>query len=502
MLTLKSKLNDAMNSYANCDALYVNKETISYGQLHNMGLYVANLLPKTVSESTASVAILAHREIVAYVTITACVLAEKTYVPLNVKAPIERLVSMLKTAKISTLVLSEQYQHLGHKVKSQLSHLEIIVLDESVLFAKAKCDYIDVDSPSDFINSISYIMFTSGSTGKPKGVPISSTNLLAYLDFVVPYCGLTTHDRTSQTFDLTFDLSVHDLFVTWLSGACLYVLPESALFSPGSFIKKHQITAWFSVPSTGAIMQKFGMLKENSYPSLKLSLFCGEALPTNMAITWQKSAPNSKVVNFYGPTEATIACGYYEVPAEYNEEPVIPIGKAFDHMLFSMSCSGELLISGPQVTSGYLEATATMNEHFEHTVTDQDESITWYHSGDKVEQHNHGYFIYKGRLDEQVKIQGYRVELPEIEAVSKEFLKNNLVKALVWPKEVMSFNKGVYLFIQGNKTNKIEQAMVDHLKSQLPHYMQPKKIIWLEKIPLNLNGKIDRNALSEILEKL
>lgn len=500
MHTLKSKLIDAMDGNATCDALYVNKQVISYTQLYNISCYVADLLSQYTCQNKQAVAILSHREIAAYASVIGCVFAGKTYVPLNVKAPIERLVSMLVTAKINTMLVSEKYQHLAHGIKVLLPDVEIIVLEESFLLQESENELTCADNLDKSTNSTCYIMFTSGSTGKPKGVPISNDNLLAYLNYVVPFCGLSCEDRASQTFDLTFDLSVHDLFVTWLSGACLYALPESALFSPGNFIKKHQLTAWFSVPSTGAIMQKFGMLKENVYPSLRLSLFCGEALPTNTALAWQKSAPNSKVINFYGPTEATIACGYFEVPVGYDDQQVIPIGKPFEHISFSISPDKELFIAGAQVTSGYLEATPAMNESFEQTLNNNGKLVTWYHSGDKVEKNDEGNFIYKGRLDDQVKIQGYRVELLEVEVIAKEFLKNNLVKVLVWPHDISSFNNALYLCVQADKNEEIEQATVKYMKSRLPHYMQPKKIIWLESMPLNLNGKIDSNALRAILE--
>ena len=502
-----------MSTFANTDALYVNKNVVSYAQLQSMSNFVSNLLDERLEQDESRVAILSQRELLAYVAIVACILTDKTYVPLNTKAPLERLVSMLVTANVKTIIVSEQYKELAEEIKTRLPYICLLVIDEETLHnsplkktnnqnnlsLQANSLAYDCDkSPQEISNGISYIMFTSGSTGKPKGVPIFESNLLTYFDFVIPYCGLSTADRASQTFDLTFDLSVHDLFVTWLSGACLYVLPNSALFSPAAFIKEHELTAWFSVPSTGAIMQKFGLLKEGAYPSLKLSLFCGEALSTNMAKAWQKSAPNSKLINFYGPTEATIACAYFEVPWNFHNENVIPIGKPFPHMNFTTIANEELLITGPQVTTGYLDATETMNANFE-SVVNNGNSTTCYHSGDKVTQLESGDFVYHGRLDEQVKIQGYRVELSEIEAVVKELLHNNLVKVVVWPNDISSFNKAVYLFIQGDKEAEVEQRLVNHLKRNLPHYMQPKKINWIESMPLNLNGKIDRNALRAML---
>src|SRR5205814_9542462 len=117
-----------------------------------------------------------------------------------------------------------------------------------------------------------------------------------------------SNDRVSQTFDLTFDLSAHDMFVAWQSGACVCCPSQKQLIKPGAFLNDSRLTIWFSVPSTAVFMRRLGELKPGLYPHLRLSLFCGEALPVDVVRDWSLAAPNSIIENIYGPTELTIGC--------------------------------------------------------------------------------------------------------------------------------------------------------------------------------------------------
>ena len=143
-------------------------------------------------------------------------------------------------------------------------------------------------------------------------------------------------DRLSQTFDMTFDLSVTDMFLAWERGACLCCLPRNALMKPGKFIRDSELTVWYAVPSVGLLMKRLGMLKPNSYPTLRLVLFCGEPLPQEIAAAWAEAAPNAVIENVYGPTEVTISCALYrwdstKSPAEC-EFGVVPIGSMYPGM--------------------------------------------------------------------------------------------------------------------------------------------------------------------------
>jgi non-ribosomal peptide synthetase component F len=132
--------------------------------------------------------------------------------------------------------------------------------------------------------SLAYLLFTCGTTGEPKGVMVSHADVLHYVDYVPNRYGFTCEDRASQTLDLTFDLSVHDMFVTWQAGACLCCPTYKQIIKPDAYIKDAPLTVWFSVPATENFMRRLGVLKPNMYPTLRLSLFCGEALPVGIVL--------------------------------------------------------------------------------------------------------------------------------------------------------------------------------------------------------------------------
>ena len=151
-------------------------------------------------------------------------------------------------------------------------------------------------------------MFTSGTTGSPKGVMVSTGNVSAFISAMRELYPFSPGDRVSQTYDFTFDPSVMDMFTTWSSGASLHVVPATQLMGPSRFIREHELTCWFSVPSTIAFMRNMKMLTPGAFPLVRYSIFCGEPLPASSAELWQKAAPNSFVDNLYGPTEATVVC--------------------------------------------------------------------------------------------------------------------------------------------------------------------------------------------------
>ncbi len=357
-------------------------------------------------------------------------------------------------------------------------------------------------------DALAYLMFTSGSTGVPKGVAVSHANVRALISRLAARYRLTSADRLSQMFDLTFDLSVFDQFMAWEAGACLVCPSRADVVNPARFIREHELTVWFSVPSVAMFMRRLGSLAPGSFPSLRWSLFCGEPLPLELAEAWSAAAPGSTLENLYGPTEVTVACTVYRWRGEESRphciHGIVPIGEPFaglDVMLADPALHevpvgepGELLMAGDQVTLGYWNDTERTAAAF---VTPPATPVTYYRTGDLVTRRTpDAPLSYLGRLDHQVKILGHRVELLEIEAALRAATGRDSVAAVAWPR-TGSGAAGVVAFIAGGGVDAAGVRTV--LASRLPPYMVPRQIREMPALPLNSNGKIDRRALEAIL---
>jgi non-ribosomal peptide synthetase component F len=348
---------------------------------------------------------------------------------------------------------------------------------------------LDDVTPTD----IAYIMYTSGSTGNPKGVPINHNNLAHYIQNISAIVKIVSDDKCTQLFDISFDLSVHDILLTWLNGACLCIPTAADALAPAKYIQQHTISVWFSVPSTVDIMQRLKLLKPSAFPSIRLSLFCGEALAGKTIESWIDACPNSQCINLYGPTEATIACFSYNIKTQQLNQPItVPIGLPFGNNTARLD-AGELQLGGPQLTQGYINNAVKNQAAF----TDNN-GQRWYKSGDNAEYQNDCYH-HLGRSDDQVKINGFRIELQEITHTLKKHAGHLNMRAIAWPLNVPSKPPSLYLFIEGKKNIHTEEEINLISKKNLAGYMQPKNIIWIESLPLNSNGKIDKKQLIEHL---
>jgi amino acid adenylation domain-containing protein len=380
---------------------------------------------------------------------------------------------------------------------------EVIVPDS---LAPAR-GYTPVEADPD---STAYLLFTSGSTGSPKGVGVAHRNATPFIEEMVRRYGIGPDDRLSQTFDLTFDLSVFDMFVAWSAGACLCCPTGAELMAPGRFIRDSGLTVWFSVPSTAIFMRKLRMLKPDSYPGLRLSLFCGEPLPGDVARAFREAAPNATLENLYGPTEATIACTLYrwsdeDSPAECVHG-VVPIGEPIgamrtlvvDDRLVEVEPGGEgeLLVTGAQVTPGYWQDPERTAAAF---VVPPGRDEIHYRTGDRVRRpvRDGEPLVHLGRLDHQLKVLGHRVELGEIEAVLREESGVDAAIAAGWPQTAAGA-AGIVAFL--GDTDVDVSSLRDAMATRLPEYMVPRRIELLDELPLNANGKFDRRALLASLD--
>jgi amino acid adenylation domain-containing protein len=355
-----------------------------------------------------------------------------------------------------------------------------------------------------------YLLFTSGSTGAPKGVLVRQRNVMPYLRSVAARYAPTPEDRCTQLFDLTFDLSVHDMFLCWGAGATLFRIPNKTRFAPREFVRRHELTMWFSVPSTAAMMLGLRALRPGDFPSLRLSLFCGEGLPKRLAAAWAAAARNAVIENLYGPTEATIALTGFRIPREtaaFDAMPeVVPIGTPLPEQdavpvypsgeQVADGEEGELCLAGSQVTDGYWRRPDLTSQRFVRFAWDTADRV-WYRTGDRARRTREHGLVFLGRLDRQVKIAGHRVELQEIEAVLHHAAGTNAA-AIAWPLGPDGLARGIVGFV--SRTTSSSDDMLDTCRQALPPYAVPSAIYQVEDWPLNSSGKTDHACLRDLME--
>jgi non-ribosomal peptide synthetase component F len=328
-------------------------------------------------------------------------------------------------------------------------------------------------------------------------VRISHGSLAHYFSLLDEDYGFAADDVFSQTFDLNFDCAMFDMFGAWGAGACIDPVPAAAYRDIPAYITGRGITVWFSVPSTIALQRRLGVLRPGSLPSLRWSLFAGEALRAADAADWQTAAPASTVGNLYGPTELTITVtGHRWDPATSPGlcvNGLAPIGSlhpGHDHFLLSddggpAGAEGELCVTGPQLTPGYLDPADGEGRFVEHA------RRRWYRTGDRVRRLADGQLVYLGRRDSQVQIQGWRVELTEVEHAVRGCADVSDAVAVTRPAAA-----GLELVVFYTGSPRRPADLARNLRAALPAGMMPRAILHRDAFPLNSNRKIDRGALA------
>jgi amino acid adenylation domain-containing protein len=503
-------------------ALEFEGRAFTYGELARRARAIAEtLVAHTPGDGLPLTAVLAHRSVTAFGGILGVLARGHGYVPLNPGFPPARNRGMLTRAGCGAVVVdSAARADVAGLLEGLERELLIVLPDEEDVrpFARQWAPHRVVGArelgggeleprrvrPTD----PAYLLFTSGSTGTPKGVVVSHGNVRAFLDALAQRYDFGEEDRFSQTFNLTFDLSVFDLFAAWESGACVCCPSDKTLLNPADFIRRSRLTIWFSVPSIAVFMRRLRVLKPASFPALRWSLFCGEALPAAVTQEWAAAAPRSTVENLYGPTEATIACTAYRWDPQHSPDEselgIVPIGRPLGAMSTLVAGdglrevpvgeTGELLLSGPQVVEGYWHDAAATSRAFVSV-----EGRPYYRTGDRVRRPDgEGPLLYLGRLDNQIKVLGHRVELGEVEAAIREETGIDAVAAVGWPKSPTGAG-GIAAFVGDHEID--VAALKERLAARLPGYMVPRKLRLLAELPLNANGKWDRGALIRLLEE-
>ena len=504
---------------ADAPAVVYRDIALSYGELAaRAGRLAACLLAawgeRDDGAAPLRVGILASRSAGACVAALGACWAGAAYVPFGLKQPEERLLDMLAQCRLSALIVDDDgLKLLGERVLAACPRLIVHAGDAAAVPADSRPGIIELMSlpPAPLpapaavaAGDIAYIIFTSGSTGTPKGVMVSAGAFRHYLKAVGATLGMTADDRVLGVSELSFDVSAHNMFATWEAGAALHVLPASATMNAVKFARMAGLTVWNSAPSLAIMLRQVKALTPGCLPDLRVTAFGGEQLPASTVAAWREAATGSAVFNVYGPTEATVGCLAQKLDEPLPLTPgrdVLAIGTPFpgsearvagsDGQPLPDGVPGELLIAGEQLAAGYLDAPELTAARFPVIGGKR-----WYRTGDLALRDRGGRFHCLGRIDNQVKILGYRIELDDIDAHLRVASGVDLVSAVAWPL-VQGAAHGIVAFV-GAAAIDLKQV-IGALKARIPSYMMPSRVIAMQELPLNASGKVDRQALRQLL---
>ena len=491
MPTPLDQLADCLHDFSDAHAFCIGGVFYTYKDLQQTISSIQESMVNAGVKEHGNIGFLTYDDLQTYASVFAILFSGHAFVPVNPLHPIERNLSMLRQAGVKFLLSSKSSEAEIYRSAG----FEII---DTTAKKKSK-SILQVPLPD---HQVAYILFTSGSTGIPKGVPITVRSLNAFLSsfFELRY-NIDETDRFLQMFDLTFDLSIMSYMVPLCIGACVYTVPFGAIKYQEVFrlLEEHKITVALLVPSILNHLRRF--FSEIRLEKMKYSLFCGEALMKDLAEEWSRCIPNASIINTYGPTEATIFCMTYDLTkakhiSAYNGfvsigEPMKGVDVCIvDEELKPVASGekGELCLAGEQLTNGYWK-----NESQNKSAFFNYKGIRYYRTGDICFAGESGDYFFAGRIDSQVKINGFRVELGEIEHCARNFLKTNAAAFAIQNES----SQQIILVTEGNKEEL--KSVENYLREQLPDYMVPTKYFSVPEFPLNVNGKLDRNVLLKLI---
>ena len=494
-------------------ALISDSEQYTYRQLNQKANQLAQHLQSLGVGAETLVGICVERSPEMIVSILAVLKAGGAYVPIDASYPQERISLILEDAQTPVLITDTQQS----AARLQALQPSVIVCLETQRADIARRSVENLPIKADAL--LSYVIYTSGSTGRPKGVMIEHRTLMNFIQAVGRAYEVSAGDRILQFASISFDISVEEIFVALTHGATLVLRSDEMLRSTSAFLQACQDWKISIVDLPTAFWHKLcADLLDNQLPeTLRLVIIGGERAVPQWLELWKQHTPaHVRLINTYGPTEATVVttlCDLAGPRAVESSRRILPIGKPLENVqVFVLDetqrpvpqgMAGELYIGGSGLARGYLRRLDLTEKSYCY-VELEGRRIRLYKTGDRVHQRDDGHLVFLGRTDNQQKIRGFRVELGEIESVLEQHAK--VREAIVLVREDSPGNKRLVAYIvlseQIRAARTLPQLMSgevptlrSHTQGKLPGYMVPSSFVLLEALPLSPNGKVDRRKL-------
>jgi len=495
MYTVLDYIEKTAMKYPEKLAIICEDEQITYQEFitkaKNTGTYIANL-----NIFKKPIIIFMDKGIDTLIAFLGSVYAGCSYTLVNPEFPHQRILDIANVLNSPLVITDDEHIELATSLfKDKVCNIKNI---KNTIF---NADILSIIHNKVIDYDPLYINFTSGSTGIPKGVAICHRSVIDFMREFTNIFGIDNTDIIGNQAPFDFDVSVKDIYAAFFTGATLVIIPKSYFSAPAKlldYIVDKKVTNLTWAVSALCLITTFHGLDYKVPTAIKRVIFSGEVMPIKHLNIWMEKLPNTMFVNVYGPTEITCNCTYHIIDRNRVYEDKIPAGKSFPNervMLLDEDLKeitephqkGLICVSGTALALGYYNNKTKTEEAFipNPLVTEYQEMM--YNTGDLGEYNEFHEIVFCGRKDFQIKYQGHRIELEEIERAMMKI--NGIIRACVIFEEEKSKLYGFYIGDMDKKDLHLK------LKETLPAFMIPTKLIQVGEMPLTKNGKIDRKSL-------
>jgi D-alanine--poly(phosphoribitol) ligase subunit 1 len=487
-----SYLEDASLRFGDKTAVRMNDESISFSQLAGKSRALGAIIARRGVKGEP-IAVLAERSIETLVLFFATLYSDNYYIPIDPEMPESKMRSILDDANCPILLAADRAR----------INCSLFRQSPKLITLKNVGDD-DTIAPTASGDAPLYVVYTSGSTGTPKGI-LKSHN--AEISFVETYCSsfaFAENEVIGNQTPFYFDASGKDIYLMLKSGSTLDIIPHELFMKPVeliTYMNEHKISLISWVPSAMLILSKLNAFAVLKPTTLKKVFFVGEVMPPKHLKKWMDALPDVKFVNLYGSSEiAGIAC-YYEVSGELQETEPLPIGRPLPNckvflvgengVVSQPGETGELFIASDSLATEYYNNPELTQKNFGIRDFGEEHHLRYLKTGDLAQYNENGELLFVSRNDFQIKHLGYRIELGEIE--------NGAERIADVQRACCIYDKAkIFLFCELQQESPLDKKeIMGELRKNLPSYMLPNKIILIPEMPLNKNGKIDRQLLKE-----